>query len=118
MGGRTARATVLLVADDFSTRRGLDAFLTEEGFQVLCTANSGEGLSVLDSYELRPDVIVLDIADSGRFRLIQSELPGVSDIPAIVVATDVHDVASLRSSHVLRKPIQRAELLEAIRALV
>jgi DNA-binding response OmpR family regulator len=109
--------TILLVEDDFSSRRALDAFLTQQGFQVLCTANSGEGLAVLDTYALRPDVIVLDIADSGRFLLIQRELPRVSNIPAIVLATDAHGVASFRSNRVLRKPIDRAELLKAIREL-
>jgi len=96
----------------------MDAFLTEEGFQVLCTANSGEGLAVLDTYELRPDLIVLDIADSGRFLSIQRQLPPVSQIPAIVIATDRHETAGLRSSRTLRKPVDRAELLKAIRELV
>src|SRR5678810_59231 len=118
MGGGSARATILLVEDDFSTRRGLDAFLTEHGFQVLCTANSGEGLAVLDTYQLRPNLVVLDIPDTGRFLVRQRELAHVRDIPVIAFATEVHDVATLRWSRVLHKPIDRAELLNAIRELV
>jgi DNA-binding response OmpR family regulator len=113
-----ARATILLVEDDFSRRRALDAFLTTEGFQVLCAANSGEGLGVLDSYELRPDLIVLDVADSTRFRSIQRQLPHSSGIPAIAIGVDVHAAAGLGFHRILEKPVDYVALLKAIGELL
>jgi DNA-binding response OmpR family regulator len=109
-----------LVEDDFATRRALDEFLTAEGFQVLCTASGSEGLAVLDSYELRPRLVILDIKDPLRFRAVQRSLPAVRDIPVIAILPEPHagDAAMLAVAQVLKKPPDRARLLESIDQLI
>jgi CheY-like chemotaxis protein len=113
-------AVILLVEDEFTARRALDEFLTKEGYRVLCTASGAEGLDVLDSYELRPRLVILDIKDTLRFRTAQQSLPKVRDIPVIAVLSERADVEAvrLRVERVLRKPLDRAALLESIDQLL
>lgn len=107
---------ILLVEEDFATRRALDEFLTGEGFQVLCTASGSEGLDVLDSYALRPRLVILDIKDPLRFRSLQGALPAARDIPVIVIVPEPDDreVLKLEATRVLRRPLDRAALLESV----
>jgi CheY-like chemotaxis protein len=116
--------TILLIEDDFATRRTIAELLIDEGFQVVCAANGAEAVGVLHSSPVKPALIILDIwmpfMDGIEFRAIQRSLPSVKDIPVVVMTAGGFrpEVAEgLGLSRVLRKPIHESELLEAVRQL-
>jgi CheY-like chemotaxis protein len=116
--------TLLLIEDDFATRRALAELLTEEGFEVISAANGAEGFELLCS-RTRPAAIVLDIwmpyMDGLEFRALQRSLPEVKDVPVVVITAGgfrPEEVEGLGFTRVLRKPLNEQDVLSAVRELM
>jgi len=115
---------ILVVEDDFIFRSGLVELLTSAGYEVECAANGLEAIKRLDSTERTPFVILLDIAmpymDGTRFRELQRSLPGMADIPVIVISghnSRLLHLNALGARDVFFKPLDAPKLLQTIRAL-
>jgi CheY-like chemotaxis protein len=114
--------TILLIEDDFATRRIMAEILVGEGFEVICAANGAEAVGVVQSCSVRPSLIILDIwmpyMDGLEFRALQRTLPRARDIPVVVVSAGgfrPEEAEGLGFSRVLRKPLHEAALLAAVR---
>jgi CheY-like chemotaxis protein len=112
---------LVLVADDDPDIAGLvKLHLEKTGYGVLVV---GRGVEVLEtSRRDKPDLILLDILlpdMDGRAVLeaLKSE-PGTSDIPVLMLSVMEDDGAAfeLGATGYLTKPIDEAELLQAVRA--
>jgi len=115
---------ILVFEDDFIFRSGLVELLTSAGYEVECAANGLEAIKRLDSTERTPFVILLDIAmpymDGTRFRELQRSLPGMADIPVIVISghnSRLLHLNALGARDVFFKPLDAPKLLQTIRAL-
>jgi CheY-like chemotaxis protein len=114
--------TILLIEDDFVTRRIMAEILGEEGYKVICAANGAEAVGLVQSSFIRPFLIILDIwmpyMDGLEFRAFQRTLPSARDIPVVVVSAGgfrPEEAEGLGFSRVLRKPFHEADLLQAVR---
>src|SRR5206468_2477028 len=78
---------VLVVEDDEAVRAMMRSALAEAGYRVQAAANGQGALAVLRVR--RPDAIVLDlmmpVMDGWAFRDEQLAVPGLRDIPVVVV---------------------------------
>ena len=113
---------ILVVDDDPSIQGFLAEALTDEGYEVRTAANGREALAILR--EWRPDLILLDLMmpemDGWAFRGEQRVMPGVSDVPVIVLsaARDLNaKTRDLDPAEVFSKPFDLEALLGTISRL-
>jgi len=113
--------TILLIEDDFMLRGSLATVLTSEGYYVECAANALDALRRLERPP-KPALILLDIMlpymDGLEFRSLQRRMPGVGDVPVIVITAvgikrEIAEDLGLR--HTFFKPLDRPRLLETIK---
>ncbi len=78
---------VLVVEDHEATRMLLEEALALKGYRVRTAADAAAGLAILRAW--RPDAIVLDVVlpdlDASVFRAAQLDLPGVADVPVLLI---------------------------------
>jgi len=112
---------VLIVDDDFALREALCVALEGEGFAVAAAANGQEALDYLRT-EGRPCLVLLDlmmpIMNGWEFRAQQRQEPELADIPVVVLSAFARsgDEELRGIEQFLRKPIDLADLLAAVRA--
>jgi CheY-like chemotaxis protein len=113
-----ARRSVLVVEDDNDLRVLYRDWLKYAGFDVIETADGIDALQIIDSSP--PDVIVLDVRlptlDGVSVREEIAADARTRDIPVIVVTGAVVDLTRLKSTRVLHKPVNREQLVSAVRA--
>ena len=113
------RATVLVVDDDHDLREAVVELLEQNGYEAVPVCDGREALDYLVEARSRPSVILLDlmmpVMDGLRFREEQLGRPEIADIPIVVMTAHGRSPAPLlRASGFLRKPFDRASLLEAL----
>lgn len=113
---------VLVVEDDADIRDGLLDYLEDHGYQPVGAVHGRDALDRLDSADLRPCVIILDlmmpIMDGVAFREEQLRNPEISQIPVIIISAhaDVAQRASdLKVVGQMAKPLSLPGLLEIVR---
>lgn len=115
---------MLVIEDDEPIRLLFAEVLAGEGYRVRTAADGTAGLAVLK--EWRPDTIVLDVglpaADAAAFRAAQRDLPGVADVPVLLVsatrAAELERTAgALGAAAWLAKPFDLDDLLAALARL-
>ena len=111
---------VLLVIDDDETvHRMLEAYLSKMGYQVVVASNGLEGLQL--AKKLRPTAITLDVMMPGMDGWeVLSQLkadPDLAHIPVIMLTMmeDQEMGYSLGASEYLTKPISRHQLINILR---
>ena len=110
---------LLVVDDDVSIRGFLAEALADEGYEVRTASDGHEALAVLK--EWRPDLILLDLMmprmDGWVFRAEQRNMPGVSDVPVIILSA-TRDLATkaqeLEPAYLFSKPFDLDDLLATI----
>jgi two-component system chemotaxis response regulator CheY len=110
---------VLVVDDDASIQGLLAEALADEGYSVRTAGNGREALSILEAW--RPDLILLDLMmpemDGWGFRVRQRTMPGVADVPVIVLSA-TRDLATkartLEPAQVFAKPFDLDALLGTV----
>jgi CheY-like chemotaxis protein len=117
----TAGRRLLLVDDDFLTREAATLVLAGAGYMVAAAANGLEALERLRKEE-RPDLILLDLKmpgmDGRQFCCEQARNEQFAGIPILVMSanSDARQQAdALGAAGCLQKPIEAADLLEAVR---
>jgi CheY-like chemotaxis protein len=119
-------AAILIVDDDNDVRSALSEMLEEEGFAVEGAPNGREALARLRSGIARPAVILLDLMmpgmDGWDFRTEQMRDPALAAVPVVIVSASGFSRESIRTQFrpaaYIAKPIERGELLDAIREVV
>jgi len=112
----------LIIDEDSRALASLRAELEEDGFAVVAVDDGKEALRT--AYNLRPDVIILDIAMEGANGwLVCRRLRYMSDVPIIVLSTngdeqDVIKALSLGADEYLTKPRSAQEIRARIRAIL
>lgn len=114
---------VLIVEDDFGTRKLMSITLRNAGFLPIPAENSTEGLRLLE--EKKPDLVIADIMlpDMSGFRLTENIRKTHPDIPIIIVTakqspSDKHYGFMVGADDYLTKPVDEEELVLRIRALM
>jgi chemotaxis family two-component system sensor histidine kinase/response regulator PixL len=110
--------SVLLIEDDAPTREAMASIIAGAGLRVIA---SDEGRKALELAGVtHPALVVLDLATHGmngwEFLERRAEIPALAEVPVLVVTGSTDDPP--RATAVLRKPVDPAELLAAIRALL
>ena len=115
--------TVLVVEDNPITRKMLRFALESEGYTV---SEAGDGQTALALAEQRrPDAVLQDyvLPDMDGLQLMRSlrALPGLADIPVLVVTGMVSRLDELREyagprTNFLPKPVEPSRLLDVLRA--
>ena len=110
---------VLVVDDDVSIRGFLAEALKDEGYEVQTAGNGHEALVLLRVW--RPDLILLDlmmpVMDGWAFRMEQRLMPGMADVPVIVLSAtrDLPAKAEqLEPAYLFSKPFDLHDLLSTI----
>lgn len=114
--------TILLIEDNASLRRNIAQILSLEGYRVLTATNGDEGLRLLP--EEKPDLIVCDIMLPGMdgYEVLAQVRAGATtaSLPFIFLTakSEMHDLRlgmSLGADDYLPKPVERTDLLAAVR---
>jgi len=116
--------TILIVEDNDVQREGLAVVLRMEGHTVLPTADGKAALALLKS-GVAPDLILLDMmvpppgTDGWRFLQARNRTPALAAVPVVImtalgIASDQW-AESLGACCLVRKPVETADLLAAIR---
>ena len=114
-----AAKTVLVVEDNGELRELFGYWLRLEGFEVLLAADGVVALQILEN--CTPDVLILDLhlpaLDGLSVRQDIAANARTCHIPVIVVtASMVADINPLNAARVLHKPVDRDQLVSAVRA--
>lgn len=114
---------ILVVDDDRSTRRYLEAVLTSENYTVFTAGNGEEALSVIDRQHI--DLVILDIMmpqmDGYEFTRVLRQ--NENNLPILMVSAkqlpaDKHKGFLVGTDDYMTKPIDDEEMLLRIKALL
>jgi CheY-like chemotaxis protein len=119
--GSVPKPLVLVIDDDWEICEAVEEVLKAEGFEIIYLGDGARAFELLRSTQRLPAVIVLDLmmpkVDGWSFfNRVRAE-PRLGNIP-IVVLTAVGPHWGYPLAQVLRKPINRHELVSAVRNAV
>jgi CheY-like chemotaxis protein len=124
MSRSSARATILLVEDDFILRTSLAELLLDQGYAVQCAAHGLEAFERLNNAPAKPDVIVLDLMmpymTGFEFRTLQRALPSLCNVPVVVITASGRSAVEAEKMGVQEtfyKPVNTWRFLETIKQL-
>jgi CheY-like chemotaxis protein len=111
--------SILVVEDNDTTRARIATVLRNRGHRIVEAVDGRDALEQVNAQQF--DGIVLDLilphVDGWQFRATQLVHPALAKIPTVVVTVQpLRDSAryALRTSSVLQKPFEDAELLEVV----
>ena len=113
--------TILVIEDDESTRWFVAAALSDEGYSVICAADTEEGAQV--ARRSLPSLILLDLlmpGGGGRRFLDVHRGNGSKPVPVVVMTAasnhELRDIEDLADG-VLAKPFELDELIAVVQRL-
>ncbi len=115
--------SILIVEDDFGTRKLMTVVLKNAGFKAIPAENSAEALSLFERE--KPDLVLCDIMlpDMSGFRLTEYLRRSNPDLPIIIVTaklaqSDKHYGFMVGADDYMTKPVDEEELVLRIKALL
>ncbi len=111
---------VLIVEDETDIRDAISELLSTEGIATATAANGEEALAQL-SHLPRPKLILLDllmpIMNGLEFREKQRQIPGIAEIPVVIMSADNSTKATAEKMHLgyLRKPVDLENLITTVK---
>ncbi|MBE5742774.1 MAG: response regulator transcription factor [Clostridiales bacterium] len=115
--------TVLVVEDDFGTRKLMTVVLKNAGYRPIPAETASEGLELFERE--KPDLVLADIMlpDMSGFRLTESLRRISPDVPIIIVTakqspSDKHYGFMVGADDYMTKPVDEEELILRIKALL
>jgi CheY-like chemotaxis protein len=112
----TTRPVILVVDDTGGVRSVLTRALLDSGYHVITSAGETEALRVLDQFQTRPDLAVLDLympLGSGE-ALGRKLLDRHPSLPLVFLSAFGHDPDAVLPGLLFEKPFQLAVLCTAI----
>lgn len=115
-------ATILIVDDEASIQRVVQAYLAHEGFRVLCTADGSEVLELVRQH--RPDLVILDLMLPGMDGMeLAARLRQESEVFILMLTArseEADRVAGLRigADDYMTKPFSPRELVARVEAIL
>jgi len=110
------RKPILIVEDDPDISWNMKTFLESEGFPVATAKNGLAALAYLETNEVVPSLILLDLMmpemDGWEFRRQQLEHPRFREIPTVVVSAAGTLSRPIVADQFIRKPIDLELLLK------
>ncbi|WP_437336685.1 response regulator [Sorangium sp. So ce394] len=121
-GGPARSRAILVIEDDQGVSDALVGVLSDEGYQVMTARNGAEALARLRDAPA-PALIVLDLMmpmmDGYAFRAEQLRIPAIADVPVVVLTAGAAPrAAELGPVDILKKPVNLAALLDAVRRYI
>lgn len=114
---------ILIVEDDFGTRKLMSVVLKNAGYLPIPAENSTVGLELFD--RKKPDLVIADIMlpDMSGFRLTEAIRKKNPDVPIIIVTakqspSDKHYGFMVGADDYMTKPVDEEELILRIKALM
>lgn len=114
---------ILIVEDDFSTRKLMTVVLKNAGFKPIPAENSAEALALFESE--KPALVLCDIMlpDVSGFRLTENLRRIDPEVPIIIVTakqtpSDKHYGFMVGADDYMTKPVDEEELILRIKALL
>lgn len=114
-------ARILVVEDDPAVRRLVERILSGVGHSVAVAGNAAEGLQVFDRVRPRFDLLVTDVVlpDRSGHDLWRAASRRVRDLPVLYMSGYDHETVAREGvsdpgERLLRKPVSRAQLLDAV----
>jgi two-component system alkaline phosphatase synthesis response regulator PhoP len=114
--------TILVVEDEISIQNVIRTYLENERFQVVCTNNGPEALTL--AHQLKPDLIILDLMLPGMDGMeVIARLRQESDVYILILTARTEEtdrVAGLRigADDYLTKPFSPRELVARVQAIL
>lgn len=122
MGDNMNKYSILIVEDDDTIRKFINASLTTQDYIIKEAINGKEGISLAMSHS--PDVILLDLGlgDMDGIDVIKN-IRNLSDVPIIVVSAREQDrekveAFDMGADDYITKPFSIAELLARVRVAI
>lgn len=122
MGDDMNKHSILIVEDDDTIRKFINASLSTQGYIIKEAINGKEGISLAMSHS--PDVILLDLGlgDMDGIDVIKN-IRNLSDVPIIVVSAREQDrekveAFDMGADDYITKPFSIAELLARVRVAI
>lgn len=113
---------ILIVEDEGLIRSLLVEVLEEEGYQVVGAANGEVALKTLQTANVPPRLILLDlnmpVMNGWQFRSAQQREATLAAIPVIILSAGrniAHETKTLAAVDYLAKPLDLTELLDCIK---
>jgi adenylate cyclase len=119
---RESRKKILIIDDAEDSQMLLTYMLEANGYNVQCTSDGSDALSLLKDSSIVPDLILLDaqmpVMNGYEFREQQTQDERLKNIP-VVVMTGVDDLENmtkmmLEPANILCKPLHMKSLLSCI----
>lgn len=110
-----------MIDDSADNQDLLKTLLVAKGYEVNCSSNGRDALSLLKELSQLPDLILLDaqmpVMDGYQFRIEQNKIERLKDIPVIVMSGDNHNGLYEEMNHpqgILLKPLNIRSLIENV----
>jgi CheY-like chemotaxis protein len=112
---------ILIIDDSLDQQVLLRMCLEASGYEIQCTSNGEEALTLLNSGTILPNMILLDmrmpVLDGAGFRLRQAEDCRLKDIPVVIMSGDAGEnqlILGFDRPHILSKPFTLSSLMQAV----
>lgn len=116
--------SILVVDDDAEIREVVQILLSSEGYQVTCAENGINALELLQTYQVEPDVIILDVMMPGLDGYsVCKQIREASKVPVLFLTaknreTDLVEGFLAGGDDYMQKPFSYTELIARVGGLI
>lgn len=115
---------ILVVDDDAEIREVVQILLSSEGYHVTCAENGTNALELLQTYQVEPDVIILDVMMPGLDGYsVCKQIREASKVPVLFLTaknreTDLVEGFLAGGDDYMQKPFSYTELIARVGGLI